>query len=157
MTDARFEDGDETPLRLRALVPDDVPVLAALVQDAVFPVTEMTYAAKRRRFAMLVNRFRWEDRETAENQRRPYERVQALLVIENVTGVRSQGIDRGQKDMILSLLDVTYSGPDTGPGLVTLTLSGDGAIELAVDAPELALRDTTRPYRAVSGKVPDHS
>ena len=44
----------------------------------------------------------------------------------------------------------------TATRTVTLTLAGDGAIELAVDAPEIALRDTTRPYRAVSGKVPDH-
>lgn len=157
MTDARFEDGDEAPLRLMAMGPDDLPVLAALVQDAVFPITEMTYARPRRRFAILLNRFRWEDREAAERERRPYERVQALLTVENVTAVRSQGIDRDQKDTILSLLEIAYTGPADGPGRVTLTLAGDGAIELDVEAPELALRDATRPYRAVSGKAPDHA
>ena len=156
MTDARFEDGAEAPLRLQALTPEDVPVLAALVQDAVFPIPEMTYARPRRRFAVLVNRFRWEDREAAAREKRPFERVQALLTVENVTAVRTQGIDRGQQDVVLSLLDLRYDGPATGPGTVTLTLAGDGAIELAVEALEVALRDTTRPYRAVSGKVPDH-
>ena len=156
MTDARFEDGDEGPLRLQALGPEDMPILASLVQDAVFPITEMTYAKARRRFAVLVNRCRWEDREAATRERRPFERVQALLSFENVTAVRSQGIERGQKDVVLSLLDVTYTGPAEGPGHVTLVLAGDGAIELDVEAPEIALRDTTRPYRAVSGKAPDH-
>ena len=156
MTDARFEDGDEAPLRLMAMGPEDLPVLAALVQDAVFPITEMTYARPRRRFAILLNRFRWEDREAADREKRPYERVQALLTVENVTAVRTQGIDRAQKDMVLSLLDVSYQGPAEGPGRLTLTLAGDGAIELDVEAPEAALRDTTRPYRAVSGKAPSH-
>lgn len=156
MSDARFEDGDEAPLRLMAMAVEDLPVLAALVQDAVFPITEMTYARPRRRFAVLLNRFRWEDREAAERERRPYERVQALLTVETVTAVRSAGIDRGQKDTVLSLLGLAYAGPAEGPGRLTLTLAGDGAIELEVEALDVSLRDTTRPYRAVSGKVPTH-
>ena len=156
MTDARFEDGDETPLRLQALTPEDLPVVAALVQDAVVPITEMTYARPRRRFAMLLNRFRWEDREAAAREKRPYERVQALLSVENVTAVRSQGIDRGQGDTILSLLELRYDGPADGAGTLTLILAGDGAIELSVEALEISLRDTSRPYRAVSGKIPQH-
>ena len=156
MTDARFQDGDEGPLRLRALTPDDMPVLAALVQDAVFPITEMTFVRPRRRFAILLNRFRWEDREAAARENRAFERVQALLTVENVQAVRSQGIDRGDKDMSLSLLDISYAGPADGPGQLRLTLAGDGAIELDVEAPEVMVRDTTRPYRAVSGKAPSH-
>lgn len=157
MSDARFEDADEAPLRLLAIAPADLPVLAALVQDAVFPAGEMTYAAKRRRFAIFLNRFRWEDAEPAQRAKRPFERVQALLVVENVTHVRSQGIDRGQKESVHSLLDITYNGPEAGPGHVTLTLAGNATIELAVEAPEITLRDATRPYRAVSGKAPDHA
>ena len=97
-----------------------------------------------------------EDGEAAERERRPFERVQALLTVENVLGVQTQGIDRAQKDLILSLLDITYDGPAEGPGRLTLTLAGDGAIALQVEALELFLRDTTRPYRAVAGKAPDH-
>ena len=156
LDDARFEDGDEGPLRLQALTGDDLPVMAALLQDAVFPITERTYAKPRRRFALLVNRCRWEDQAAATRENRPFERVQALLTVENVLGVQTQGIDRAQKDLILSLLDITYDGPAEGPGRLTLTLAGDGAIALQVEALELFLRDTTRPYRAVAGKAPDH-
>ena len=156
MTDARFEDGEEGPLRLQALTPDDLPVLAALVQDAVFPITEMTFAKTRRRFAVLLNRFRWEDREAAAREGRAFERVRSLLVVENVLGVRSQGIDRAERDTVLSVLQVSYEGPAEGPGVVTLVLAGDGAVALQVEALELSLRDVTRPYKAVSGKVPGH-
>lgn len=154
--DARFEDGDEGPLRLSAMTGEDLPVMAALLQDAVFPITEMTYAKPRRRFALLVHRCRWEDQAAASRENRPFERVQALLTVENVLAVQTQGIDRTQKDLILSLLDITYDGPAEGPGRLTLTLAGDGAIALQIEALELSLRDTTRPYRAVAGKAPDH-
>jgi hypothetical protein len=35
-------------------------------------------------------------------------------------------------------------------------LAGDGAIALAVETLDVALRDVTRPYLAPSGKVPAH-
>ena len=37
-----------------------------------------------------------------------------------------------------------------------LTLAGDGAIALEVEALEVTLQDVTRPYRAPSGKAPAH-
>ncbi len=156
MTDARFEDGAETPLRLIAQDAEGLSIMAALVQDAVFPITEMRYDRPRRRFALLVNRFRWEDRAAAEAAGRAYERVRALMVFEGVLAVRSQGIDRGDKDMILSLLDCNFAGAEDGAGTITLTLAGDGAVALDVEALDVALNDVTRPYRAPSGKVPDH-
>ena len=156
MSDARFEDGDESPLRLIAQDSEGLAVIAALVQDAVFPITEMSLVRQKRRFALMLNRFRWEYREAAESAGQPFERVQSLLVFEDVLAVRSQGIDRGAKDVILSLLDMNFTpGPD-GTGLVTLVLAGDGAIGLQVEALDATLRDVTRPYLAPSGKVPEH-
>ena len=55
MTDARFEDGDEAPLRLIARDGASLPVLAALVQDAILPASEMTFYRPRRRFALMLN------------------------------------------------------------------------------------------------------
>lgn len=156
MADATFEEGREAPLNLGAETEEDLKVLSALVQDAVFPVTEMRWQASRRRFALLVNRFRWEDRAAAERRARAFERVQSLLVVENVLGVASQGVDRSDKDLILSLLSLTFEPADDGAGHLVLTLAGDGAIRLSVEALELHLRDVTRPYSAPSGKAPDH-
>lgn len=156
MSDARFEDGDERPLNLIARDGDDLRVISALVQDAVLPVTEMTWDRKARRFAVLLNRFRWEDRAAAEAAKRPVERVRSLLVVEDVLAVRTQGIDRRDKDMVLSLLSLGWEPGADGTGRLVLTLAGDGAVGVEVEALDVALRDVTRPYRAPSGKVPSH-
>ncbi|UWQ53486.1 DUF2948 family protein [Leisingera caerulea] len=156
MADASFEDGREVPLNLGALEEEDLKVISSLVQDAVFPATEMSWRASERRFALLLNRFRWEDRDAAERRGRAYERVQSLLVVDNVLRVASQGVDRKDKDLVLSLLAVSFEPGEDGTGHVLLTLAGDGAIRLSVEALEVSLRDVTRPYRAPSGKAPDH-
>ncbi len=156
MADARFEDGDEGPLHLMAQAETDVPVLAALVQDAVLTAADVVFDRRRRRFAALVSRFRWEDRTAAEAQARPYERVRSLLTVGDVLAVRSQGISRGDGDQVLSILDLVWTPEADGAGTLTLVLAGDGAVELRVETLELALADVSRPYRAVSGKVPDH-
>lgn len=151
--DAKFEDGRETPLNLGAFDADDLQVISSLAQDAVFPITEMTWRARERRFGLLLNRFRWEDR---GRERHAPERVQSVLVIENVLHVASQGIDRNDPDTILSLLSVSFEPIGDGAGHVLLTLAGDGAIRLEIEALEVTLKDVTRPYRAPSGKVPRH-
>jgi len=156
MTDARFEDGGEAPLYLGALDGDDLGVLAALVQDAVFPVTEMQFYPSEHRFGILLNRFRWEDLPAAEQRGRAVERVQAVLVVDNVLHVTSQGVDRDDKDVILSVLDVSFAPGEDAAGHVELTLAGDGAIRLEVEALEVTLKDVTRPYRAPSGHTPEH-
>ena len=156
MSDASFEDGRERPLNLGAYEAEDLEVISSLVQDAVFPVTEMSWRASARRFAILLNRFRWEDRVAAERRGRAYERVQSVLLAENVLNVASQGIDRTEKDMILSVLSVTFEPGEDGAGHLLLTLAGDGAIRLSVEALEVTLKDVTRPYRAPSKHMPQH-
>jgi hypothetical protein len=156
MTDARFEDADDAPLRLIAQDAEGLSVLSTLLQDAVFPITEMAYTARRRRFALLLNRFRWEDRDAAERARRGYERVQSLLVFEGVLSVKSQGIDRGDAAMVLSLLSIAFRPGAEGAGRIELTLAGDGAIALEVEALDATLRDVSRPYLAPSGRAPAH-
>ncbi len=156
MTDARFEEGGEAPLHLLAQDADDLRVISALVQDAVLPVTEMQHDPKRRRFALLLNRFRWEDRVEAERQSRSFERVRSVLLVEDVLKVQTSGFERVDKDLVLSLLSLEFApGPD-GTGRLTLTLAGDGAVALEVEALEVRLDDVTRPYRAPSGRMPRH-
>jgi hypothetical protein len=148
--DARFEDAADRPLRLRALDAEDLAVVSALAQDGVLPVAEIAWARRQRRLACLLNRFRWE-----AGTRRP-ERVRSVLTVENVTAVRSQGIDPRARDTVLSLLSIGWEpGPD-GAGRVVLTLAGDGAIAAEVEALEVLLHDATRPYLAPSRRVPSH-
>jgi hypothetical protein len=153
MTDARFEDGREKPLNLGAQDANELQVLSALIQDAIFPITEMTWQAKQRRFGLLLNRFRWE--EGARGQTAP-ERVQSILVVDNVMSVASQGVDRAETDMILSVLSATFEAGDDGAGDIVFTLAGDGAVRVSVEAIEMTLKDVTRPYVAPSKKAPKH-
>lgn len=156
MTDARFEDGADQPLHLVATDADDVTVLSALLQDAVLMVSDMGWTPKQRRFALLVGRFRWEDRAAAEAAGRAYERVRSLVVVEDVHAVRSSGFDRDAKELVLSILSVAFVPGEDGTGTLTFVLAGDGAVALDVEALEARLEDVTRPYRAPSGKAPTH-
>ncbi len=154
--DALFEDGGEVPLRLKALDVADLGVISALVQDAVFPASEMRWLVKDRRFALLLNRFRWEDVPKAEVRRRSYERVQSVLVIEDVQKVQSQGVNRADPEMVMSLLSMSFEPGSDGMGRIVLVLAGDGVIAIDVEALEIVLRDVTRPYLAPSRKMPGH-
>ena len=149
--DARFEDGGARPLRLKALDSEDLQVMSALAQDAIFPGNEMRWTPSNRRFAILLNRFRWEDKGA-----NPPERVQAALVIEDVMSVKSQGVAKGDADTVLSLLSLAFEPGEDGTGHVVLTLAGDGAIACEVEALEVVLKDVTRPYVAPSRKSPNH-
>lgn len=156
MADARFEDGGEGPLTLRAETPEDLAVIAALVQDAVLTLGDVAWDAKTRRLAFLINRFRWEDKAAAEAEKRPYERVRALLVLSDVTRVASQGIDRDDRETVISALDLTWTAGEDGTGELVLLLAGDGAISVSAECLSVDLRDVSRPYRAVSGAAPHH-
>ena len=155
--DARFEDGAEQPLRLKAMDADDLPVVSALTQDAVFQAGEMRWERRQRRFSILLNRFRWEDKPVAERRNREFERVKSVLSIADVIAVQSQGVDGNEGDMVLSLLAVDFQAGEDGTGRIELTLAGDGAIGIDVEALDVILQDVTRPYVAPSRKVPDHS
>ncbi|MDF1727488.1 MAG: DUF2948 family protein [Sulfitobacter sp.] len=151
--DARFEDGREKPLNVGAMDAEDLQVLSALAQDAVFPASEMRWDRAAHRFVLLLNRVRWED---GGADRHAPERVQSLLVFDTVTAVSSQGVPRGDGDTVLSLLNIEFQEGTAPSGEIHLTLAGDGAIRLTVEAVEARLRDVTKPYLAPSRKRPDH-
>ena len=153
MTDARFEDGREAPLNLGALDAEDLKVVSSLVQDAVLPVEEMRWDTKAGRFALLLNRFRWED--GPAHGTRP-ERVQSVLSFGTVLSVASNGIDRSDTETILSLLTVTFEPTEDPSGHILLTFAGDGALRLTVEVVEVSLKDVTKPYLAPSRKTPTH-
>lgn len=157
MSDARFQDGADAPLRLIAQDAEGLELLSALVQDAVFPISEMTFARTQRRFALLLNRFRWEDQVEAERERRPFERVRTLLMFQDVLAVQTQGVDLTNPDVVLAILNIRFEPGPEGAGRVVITLADHGAIALTVEVLDVTLNDVTRPYLAISGKKPDHA
>ena len=154
--DAGFNDALDRPLNLGAQDAEDLQVISSLTQDAVLTVDDLKWNRVERQLVFLLKRFRWEDVELAKQQGRDPERVQSLLVIQNATGLASQGIDRKQADIVLSLMSVEFSGAEDGVGDLILTFSGDGALKVQIDGLDVALRDVTRPYVAPSKQFPNH-
>jgi hypothetical protein len=155
--DARFEDGAERPLRLRAETADDLAVIAALVQDAVAQTSEIAWARRHHRFALLINRFRWEDADAAAREGRPFERVQALLSIDGVLKARANGVDPRDRDLVLALLSLAFVPAAEGAGTLRLMLAGDGEIALDVECLDVTLADVSRPYMARAHSAPKHA
>ncbi|WP_299911995.1 DUF2948 family protein [uncultured Paracoccus sp.] len=156
MADAGFFDaGPDSPLALKAEGEADLRVISALVQDAILPANELSYDSKARRLALLINRFRWEDAEAARREKREFERVRALLVVNDVLKVQSDGLSR-DADTVLELLTIDWQPGADGTGRLLLEFAGDGTLAADVECINLDLRDVTRPYVAPSGKAPHH-
>lgn len=156
MTDASFHDADPAPLALGVADTEDLQVVAALLQDAILSAGDTSYDPKRRQFALLLNRFRWEDAEAARREMRPYERVRSVLVISDALRVGSDGIDPKDADLVLELLGITWQPGEDGTGTVQLQFAGDGTIAVAAESLNMDLRDVTQPYIAPSGQMPQH-
>ena len=157
MADARFEDAAfaDRPLRLALETPEDIPVASALVQDAVGLSGEITWMPRRRRLVLLINRFRWEDREDAERAGRAYERVRSALIFDSVLFVRASGLDPRDKDTVYSVLQIAFTPGEDGAGTIELALAGDGALAVEVECIDARLIDLTKPWEARAG-APEH-
>lgn len=159
MSDARYFDVDFTdrPLRLSAQSAEDLAVISTLAQDAVGRAGEVSWMPRRRRLAILLNRFRWEDRARAEREGRPFERVRSALLFDSVEAVRARGVDPADRQTPLSLLRIDFEPEAEGPGgRVLLALSGGAEVALDVECLDACLLDLTRPWEAPSRRAPDH-
>ena len=154
--DARFEDGEEKALNIGAFDTSDLEIISSLIQDSILPVSEIQWLPNSDKLALLVNRFRWEDKDIELSQGKTVERVQSLLMISHVKSVSSSGFSPKQKDKVLSILSISFDGDDGDFGNVLIILSGNGGIRVEVDALEINLRDVTMPYIAPTGLFPRH-
>ena len=125
-------------LRLMAEDAADLEVISAALQDAVLQVRDLAFLPSTRRFACVVNRFRWE----GEGSRRAsHERVRSGLHFENVLTARARNIAQGRPEGVLNLLAIRFDELNAPSGLVTLVFSGGGELRLEVEALEAHLSD----------------
>ena len=140
-------------LKLMALDKEDLSIVSAYMQDAVFRTGDLDYAAADRRFLIVGNRFVWED--AGGRRRRSFERRRAALHFNRVDAVRSRGFKRGGSDDVLSLLTVNFVPGDEAPaGRIELIFSGDAAVELEVECVEAQLSDLGAAWQ--TGFRPNH-
>ena len=127
-------------LKLLALDDEDLAVVSAHMQDAVFKCGDLQYWPSKKQFALAANRFAWEETEAGS---KPFERRRAALVFKQVKGVKSIGFDRDKTESVQSLLAVTFEKDGDGPdGAIELVLAGGGSILLDVECIEVQLADT---------------
>ena len=149
---ANFEDVSYTPLRLVAFTVEDLKVISAMTQDAALPSSEMSLDSGKRRFAMLLNRYRWE-----VTNSKNVERVQTILAFEDVKNVKTQNINKANNNLAVWLLNISFIAEEDGMGTIEIILAGGGKIRLQVEALEVTLRDVTQPYLAPSRQIPNHN
>lgn len=127
-------------LKLLALDDEDLTVISAHMQDAVFRVGDVDYKPGSKSLTLAANRFDWE---SSERESKGFERSRAALCFKQVKSVRSIGVDRKAKDKVLSLLAVLFEKEGEGPdGAIELVLAGGASILLDVDCIEVQLADT---------------
>ena len=127
-------------LKLLALDDEDLTVISAHMQDAVFRIGDVDYRPKLKSFTIAANRFAWE---AGERQAKGFERNRAALCFKQVMSVRSIGIDNKAKENVQSLLAILFEKEGDGPdGSIELVLAGGGSILLGVDCIEVQLADT---------------
>jgi hypothetical protein len=126
-------------LRLAAEDAADLEIISAALQDAVAHVRDLAFLPSTRRFACVVNRFRWEGE--GGDRKKTHKRVRAGLHFENVTSARARNIAQDRPDGVLNLLAIRFDELNPPSGLVTLVFSGGAEVQLEVEALEAHLSD----------------
>ncbi len=134
-------------LRLRAVDRDDLSIIAACLQDALIPLSEMAYLADQHRFVAAFTRFRREclaDPASCEGMTQ----CQSALVFSEVEAVQHSGLDSRFGAVRLELLTLVAAPATDGRIEVTLLFAGDAAIRLRVQGIAATLEDFGDPWPA---------
>ena len=134
-----------------ALVANDtkgVEIISALMQDALLPLSDMTYMAGDNAFVVVANRMVGE-LSTGDATMR----VNCALYIQGITKVQNKNRPNEDSDMPLNMLAVLW---DSTAKTITLQFAGDIAVRLHVgDDFTILLKDLDEPY--TTSKRPNHS
>ena len=136
-------------LKLLALDSEDLEIVSATTQDAVVRVGDMGFAMADKRFALLMNRFAWEEDGKTRQRKR------AALHFDRVRDVKVTGIDTTAVDGVLELLAIRFTITDDPSGLVDLDFAGGGTVRLSVEVLEARLQDLGAAWAAKA--TPEHT
>ena len=158
MTDASFADGDPDAHRL-ALRADDaegLAVISTLMQDAVGKTVDTSWMPTRRIFALVVNRFRWEQEAgpDGDDGEEAWERCRCGLHAENVLAVRATGFDPAKAQEVFELLAITFEPGEDGTGTLKLDCAGGATFALDVEALDVRMADMDATWK--TGIKPRH-
>lgn len=121
-------------LRLTAQDTEDLKVISAHMQDALVRLADIRYLGKTRQFALVANRFAWEQQPSSERRR-------SGLHFEHVLSVKQQGLQGLKGNAILSLLSISFEPRNEPAGTVLLAFSAGATVRLEVEYLDLKLKD----------------
>lgn len=130
-----------TPLTLLASTAEDVPVLSALVQDAIIRAGDVGFDRAGRRLVLIASRYRWEAGDRT--------RVRSGLRVETVRAVQQQRWPRDAETR-LALLSIAAEGDSH----VVLAFAGGVSLKAEVECVDLVLEDLSGPWEV--RHHPDH-
>ncbi len=134
-------------MRFWAQDADDVQALSALMQDAIVRLADMGADKARRRFALLANRFCWE-------QPSPPLRIRTAVRIDHVVRVECTGWP--QAGSVLDLLALQCAMASDGlAASLTLPFAGGPALRIHVETLDIMLEDIGAAWPA--RRVPSHA
>ncbi len=127
---------------------EDLEVISAHLQDAVGQIKDIVFLPKKRRFATVLNRFKWEKDERGRAGGNV--RVQSGLHFDDVLSVRSKNLKQGAPDAVVSLLAVRFTAkaPEEPAGTIELVFAGGGEIRLEVECINGGLQDLSGEWAA---------
>lgn len=134
---------------------EDLQVIAACLQDGLVRIGDLQFFADEARFAILVNRFKWEDEagesraDSAGKDRRfastkMHQRVHSGVAFDRVRSIKMRGIDRQDRNRILNLLTITAEKDG-----IVLIFSGSATIRLETDGIACRVVDMDEPWPTV--------
>ncbi len=137
------------PVQILAQDGEGVSVMAGLVQDALFPISDTQYNKTEKTFVIVINRFCHESiRKTP-----PFIRRHSILHFSNVLSVSSLNVKKINSttyvDRIYALLSVIYV-LDRGKDYIYLTLAGGSTIRLEVNGIHFMLKDVGEAWQTMS-------
>ena len=127
---------------------EDLEIVSAHLQDAVGRIKDFVYLPRKRRFAALVNRFKWEKSE--RGRAGGDVRVQSGLHFEDVLSVKSRNLKQGTPEAVVSLLAIHFTpkAADDPAGTIELLFAGGGTIRLEVECIDAGLQDVSGEWAA---------
>ncbi|HEV7277025.1 MAG TPA: DUF2948 family protein [Devosiaceae bacterium] len=140
-----------TDLKLLALDSEDLDVISATTQDAVVRVADMGFARADRRFALLMNRYAWEE----DGRGKKGQRRRTALHFDCVNSCKVAGINTSASEGVLELLTIRFEETEAPSGIVELRFAGGGTVRLEVECLEARLQDLGAAWAARA--KPEHA
>ena len=133
-------------LKLKAFDEDGLTIISSLCQDSIINQSEYGYDKKSKRFAIIMNRFCYEEKESF--------RTKSAIHFDYVESLKIKNIKKEDKDETLVLLAIKFKEIQKPGGSIILEFSGNKAINLSVENIEVFLTDIGEPW--LTAKKPNH-